>query len=222
MLKKFLILFFVFAFSFSFEAFSQTRRVSRGRTVSRGNGFTFSQDAKERINRACPNVLKKATQFTKEMKRKGTSSIPSEIVYMCSVNAIELQEADLGPWKKFVYALEKIYVQFRNLIYIAAIFMLLWIIVKAMYEGDMKWMHIGMMIIGVTMLAFAEVFIDIATNRVSLDDIRNGEIYVDCREPDKGLYKCSADVDGAVDTESVYLYDVNHKSTQAKSYKGLF
>ena len=226
-MKKFFILFFVMLFCFANVSFSQTRgRVrgssSRNHRTARGNGFTFSQDAKDRISVGCPSVLKRAQQFSRDMKAKGSSDIQSEIVYMCWVNMIELEQGDLGPWEKFVYALEKIFKQFRRLIYIAAVFMLLWILVKAMYEGDMKWMHIGIMIIGVTMLAFAEVFLDIATNRVTLDDIRNSEIYVDCREPDKGLYKCSVDVEGAVDKESVYLFDVNHRATQTRTYKGLY
>lgn len=219
MFKKFLILFFVIGFGFAFDAFSQTRTRTH---YGRGNGFTFSQDAKERIRLGCPNVLKRANRFSKDMKTKGASNIESEIIYMCSVNSIELEKGDLGPWKKFVHALEKVFKQFRNLIYLAAIFMLLWIIVKAMYEGDMKWMHIGMMVLGITMLSFAEVFLDIATNRVTIDDIRNSEIYVDCREPDRGLYICSVDTDGAVDKESVYLYDVNHKATKTKVFKGLY
>ena len=226
-MKKFFILFFVMLFCFANVSFSQTRgrgrsSVNRAYRTSRGNGFTFSQDAKDRIKVGCQNVMKTAQQFSRDIKSKGSSDIKSEIIYMCSVNSIELEKSDLGPWEKFVYALEKVFKQFRRLIYIAAVFMLLWILVKAMYEGDMKWMHIGMMVIGVTMLAFAEVFLDIATNRVTIDDIRNSEIYVDCREPDKGLYKCSVDVEGAVDKESVYLYDVNHLSTQSKTFKGLY
>lgn len=221
-MKKFLILFFVIMCCFGNMAFSQTRTRVRRANASRGNGFTFSQDAKDRIKIGCQSVMKKAQQFSREMRAKGSSNIESEIVYMCSVNSIELEKADLGPWEKFVHACVKVFNQFRNLIYVAAVFMLLWILVKAMYEGDMKWMHIGMMIIGVTMLAFAEVFLDIATNRVTIDDIRNSEIYVDCREPDNGLYRCAVDVEGAMDKESIYLFDVNHLSTQSKTFKGLY
>lgn len=222
-MKKFFILFLIIMCSFTNVSFSQNRTRGVRRVASgRGNGFTFSQDAKDRIKVGCQSVMRKAQQFSREMKAKGKSNIESEIVYMCSVNSIELEKSDLGPWEKFVYALEKVFKQFRRLIYIAAVFMLLWILVKAMYEGDMKWMHIGMMLIGVTMLAFAEVFLDIATNRVTIDDIRNSEIYVDCREPDKGLYRCSVEVEGAVDKESIYLFDVNHLSAQSKTYKGLY
>ncbi|MBD5405255.1 hypothetical protein HDR59_01765 [bacterium] len=222
-MKKFFILFLIIMCSFANVSFSQNRARGGRRVASgRGNGFTFSQDAKDRIKVGCQSVMRKAQQFSREMKARGKSDIESEIVYMCSVNSIELEKSDLGPWEKFVYALEKVFKQFRRLIYIAAVFMLLWILVKAMYEGDMKWMHIGMMLIGVTMLAFAEVFLDIATNRVTIDDIRNSEIYVDCREPDKGLYRCSVEVEGAVDKESIYLFDVNHLSAQSKTFKGLY
>ena len=220
MMKKILFLFIIFMIGLNNISFSQTRTARR--VSARGNGFTFSQDALERISVGCPGVLKVAQQFTRDMRSKKTSAIKSEIVYMCSVNDIELDASPLGPWEKFVYAVEKVFKQFRRLLYVAAVFMLLWILVKAIYEDDMKWTHIGMMIIGITMLSFAEVFLDIATNRVTLEDIKNSEIYVDCREPDKGLYRCTADTKGAVDKESVYLFEKKKKNTQNQVIKGLY
>lgn len=222
-MKKFFILFFVIMCCFSDISFSQTRtRVRRAVPTFHNNGFTFSQDVKDRIAIGCQSVMKRAQKFSRDMKTRGASDIESEIVYMCLVSSLELDKSTLGPWEKFVNAMVKVFKQFRRLIYVAAVFMLLWILVKAMYENDMKWMNIGMMIIGVTMLAFAEVFLAIATNKVTVEDIRNSELYVDCREPNKALYRCSVDVEGAKDKESVYLYDVNHLSSQSSTFKGLY
>lgn len=220
-MKQIMSIFLIFMLGLTSITYSQTR-VIRRQNSTRNNGFTFSQDAEERIKIGCPKVLKIAQQFSRDMRSKGTSDIHSELTYMCLVNEIELEQSPLGPWEKFVNALEKVFKQFRRLLYVAAVFMMLWILVKAIYEDDMKWTHIGMMVIGITMLAFAEVFLDIATNRVTLDDIKNSELYVDCREPNKALYRCTVDSKGAMDKESVYLFEVNQKNTQNQVLKGLY
>lgn len=224
-MKKIWFLFvLLFVFS-SLEVFAQSRSSRSSRSSSRrsrGNSFSFSQDTQERIKAGCVNVMKKAGKFQSEMRSRGTSSIHSGIVYMCSVNSIKIEQPSLGPWEKFVYALEKIFNQFKALLYVAAVFMLVWLFVKAAYEAEMNWMHFAMLIMGVVMLGFADVFLDIATNRVTLDDVKSGEMYVDCRKPDDGLYPCNLDTEGVMDKESVYLFTVNQTSGDSKLFKGLY
>jgi hypothetical protein len=204
-MRKFFICFMAAFTMFGSLASAQVR------TRGRGNGFVLSSDEKERIRAGCQDMMKAARTNTQ-----------SRIERYCAIDSIQLQEADLGPWKKFVDAMIKVFAQFRRLAYVAAVFMVLWILAKAMYEGEMHWEHIGMLVIGVAMLAMAEVFLDVATNKVSIDDIRSGEIYVDCREPDKGLYKCSREVEGSLGHESKYMFPVNPESSGAASRRGLF
>jgi hypothetical protein len=106
--------------------------------------------------------------------------------------------------------------------YVAAVFVVLWILAKAMYEGEMHWEHIGFLVIGVTLLAFAEVFIALAMNRVTLDDIKAGDLYVDCREPEVGLYACASDVEGSLDHDSKYIFPLKRGTDTSSTYKGLF
>jgi hypothetical protein len=179
-----------------------------GRSTRAWQGF--GQDAKERIRTGCADVM-----------RDARAAKDSKLEWMCRLSSVRHEEADLGPWKKFVTALVKIFNQLRRLIYVGAVFMLLWIFVKGMYEGEAKWMHLGMLVVGCTMVAFAETFVDLAINRISLDDVKNGDIYVDCRSPDEGLYVCAADVEGAEDHDMRYIYQVK-SGGETTSGRGLY
>ncbi|MDR2098536.1 MAG: hypothetical protein LBO78_00735 [Rickettsiales bacterium] len=179
---------------FSNLAGAQVRRTGGG-TRSRGNGYKLSDDAKERIRIGCQEKMKTAKA------KKDTKLVP-----MCLVSLIQVSEADLGPWKKFVDGLVRVFQQFRRLIYVAAVFTILWILAKAAYEGEMHWEHIGILVVGVVLVALAETFIKLATNEVTLDDIKSGDKYVDCRKPEEPLYKCSVEMDGASDHDERYLF----------------
>jgi hypothetical protein len=193
-------------------AFAQTYRGGGNagtRSIRAWQGF--GQDAKERIRSGCAGVM-----------RDSRTAKNTRLEWMCKLSSVRQEEADLGPWKKFVDALVKIFNQLKRLIYIGAVFMILWIFVKGMYEGEAKWMHLGMLIIGVTMLAFAETFVDIATNKINLDDIKNGDIYVDCRQPDEGLFVCAPDVDGSEDHDMKYIFQVKRGAETNSGYRGLY
>ena len=205
-MNKFLAYLMLFVIMLGNAASAQTAR-----GVQPGKGrFTFSADAKDRIRQGCANVMR-----TAGAKRN------TRLESMCKLSLIRQEEADLGPWKKFIFALVKIFNQLKRLIYVGAVFMLLWIFVKGMYEGEAQWMKLGMLIIGCTMVAFAETFVDLATNRTSLDDVKNGDIYVDCRSPDDGLYICASDVEGAEDHDMRYVYQVK-RGGETTSSRGLY
>lgn len=213
-MKKFFILFFMFGFFFVMQSDVQAQRRSSSRTKT--STFRFTDDMVNKINSACPKVLKNASMRAERLEA------------FCSVKDIKIGEADLGPWYSGVKAFEKLFMQFRRVIYMAAAFMLLWIFVKAAYEGEMKWMHLSMLVIGVILLAFAEVIIDIAANRITLEDVLEQGVYVDCRKKQTkdAFYKCNVGENGAE------LYDVRYflqltgeeESTgiAPNKYKGLF
>ena len=213
-MKKFILfLVLVLIVTGSSVSFSKRRTVRRHRD-SENQTFRFTDDMVKKIKNSCPIVLKNASKKNENLEP------------FCSVRDLNFGEADLGPWKKFVQRAEKLFLQFRRLIYIAAVFMILWIFVKASYEGDMKWMHIAMLIIGVIILAFAELLLDLATNRVSLEDVIDNGVYVDCRDKktNDAYYKCSTGDDGAVLFDSRYFLQVTGeaRSKKAKMYKGLY
>ena len=206
-MKKFMLLFVLVFTLFSSSLFAQTRNYN-----SRNNTFRFTEDMVNKINKDCPSVLKSAN--TKNEKLEA----------FCSVKDIKIGEADLGPWRKMVHAFEKLFQQFRKVIYVAAVFMLLWIFVKAAYEGDMKWMHLSMLIIGVVILAGAEVLIGLATNRITLEDVISDGVYVDCRNKrtNDAFFKCSVDDQGASLYDSRYFLQVSGEIKENTVYKGLF
>ncbi|MCR5506853.1 MAG: hypothetical protein K6F04_03330 [bacterium] len=212
-MKKF-ILFLMLALFIASPSMAQRRRTTYHRSSTNTQTFRFTDDMVKRIKTHCPNVLKNAPKKSENLEA------------YCSVRDLHFGEADLGPWKKFVQRAEKLFLQFRRLIYVAAVFMILWIFVKASYEGDMKWMHIAMLVIGVIILAFAEVLLALATNRVSLDDVISNGVYVDCRDKktDDAYYKCSTNDDGAALYDSKYFLQVSGevKSGKAKIYDGLY
>ena len=191
-MKKFLILFLMFGFFFTMQNDAHAQK--RTRTKSKTSTFRFTDDMVRKINNSCPKVLKNASKKNESLQA------------FCSVKNIQIGEADLGPWYSGVKAFEKLFMQFRRVIYMAAAFMLLWIFVKAAYQGEMKWMHLAMLVIGVILLAFAEVIIDIAANRITLEDVLEQGVYVDCRkkQTNDAFYKCNV---GDNDAE---LYDVRY------------
>lgn len=213
-MKKFLILFLMFGFFFTMQndAHAQRRKSSRAKTST----FRFTDDMVNKINNVCPKVLKNASKKNENLQA------------FCSVKDIKIGEADLGPWYSGVRAFEKLFMQFRRVIYIAAAFMLLWIFVKAAYEGEMKWMHLAMLIIGVILLAFAEVIIDIAANRITLEDVLEQGVYVDCRKKrtNDAFYKCNVGDDGAELYDARYFLQLTGEKESTglapNKYKGLF
>ena len=224
-MKRFIIALFLFGFVFALSSVDvMAQRRSNVRRISRSNrnrvqGFQFTDDMLNKVGRSCPNTMQRAN-------RKSENLEP-----FCSVRNLEFGEADLGPWKKAVHAFEKLFLQFRRFIYVGAIFMVLWIFVKAAYEGDMKWMHIAMLIIGVVVLAFAEVLLAMATNKVTVEDVVDQGIYVDCRNAptsnnlsrrNDAYYKCNIDDNGAALYDSRYFLQVSGKISNTKAYDGLF
>ncbi len=196
------------------SVFAKRRTSYRKSSDNAVHGFRFTDDMVKKIKNSCPIVLKNAPKKSENLEA------------FCSVKNLNFGEADLGPWKKFVQRAEKLFIQFRRLIYVGAVFMVLWIFVKAAYEGDMKWMHIAMLVMGVIILAFAEVLLDLATNRVSLEDVVDNGVYVDCRDKktDDAYYKCTTGDDGAILFDSRYFLQVSGqtKSRKSKVYNGLY
>ena len=222
-MKKFIITLFLFAFMFSFPNISQAQhRLSRTRRTNTESVFRFSEDMLSRVARNCPKILQRSVKRNERLEG------------YCSVRDIDFTEADLGPWQKAVSAFIRLFQQFRRFIYVGAVFMLLWIFVKAAYEGEMKWMHIAVLIIGVVILAFAEVLINLATGKISVDDVVEMGIYVDCRNAptsnnlnrrNDAYYKCNVGDNGYTLYDSRYFLQISGEMKSAKSEKfddGLF
>ena len=206
---------FLFAFISMILFSSIDVMAKRSYTKSKSSqSFRFTEDMVNRIKKSCPDVLKNADKKSENLEA------------FCSVKDLNFEGADLGPWQKIVARGERLFLQFRRLIYIGAVFMLLWIFVKASYEGEMKWMHIAMLVMGVIILAFAEVLLAFATNRVSLDDVINDGVYVDCRDKKTGdaYFVCSTSDSGAALYDSRYFLQVSGemKSRSSKKYGGLY
>lgn len=208
-MKK-VILFLLLCLVLSSGAFAKTVR----KRTSSGKEFRFTEDMVTRIQKQCPSVMSKAPK------------LPENLESFCSVKDVQFGESDLGPWANFVSRAEKLFLQFRRLIYIGAVFMILWIFVKASYEGDMKWMQVAMLIIGVVLISGAEVLIAFATNRVSLEDVVSNGVYVDCRDKNtkNAYFKCGVDDSAATLYDSRYFLQVSGKvnSKSTKIYKGLY
>ena len=87
-------------------------------------------------------------------------------------------------------------------------------------------MHIAMLIIGVIILAFAELLLDLATNRVTLEDVMSNGVYVDCRDKNTkdAYYRCSTEDDGAALYDSRYFLQVSGeiRKKDSKLYNGLY
>ena len=224
-MKKFLIALFVFGFMFSFSSYTNAQRRSGSRRMSSyvrnrsSQRFQFTDDMLSKVNRSCPKTLQRA-------KKKSEELIP-----FCSIRDLEFGEADLGPWRKAVSAFERLFYQFRRLIYIGAVFMVLWIFVQAAYNGDMKWMHIAMLLIGVVLLSLTEVLLAMAENKITVEDVIDQGIYVDCRSAptsnnlsnrSDAYYKCNIDDNGAALYDSRYFLQISGKISNTSAYKGLF
>ncbi|MDR1009506.1 MAG: hypothetical protein LBL52_04635 [Rickettsiales bacterium] len=194
-MKKFLILLmFLFAAGPAFAQSARGRAV-RTRTAADESQFRISADAQAIIAESCQRILSNAPRA-----RGG------ELAVFCQVRQIKTSAGELGPWSKFVNGLVKLFQQFRRLIYVAAVFMLLWILVEGVYRAEAQWMKLGMMIVGLVILAGAEMFIRMATGQVKLEDIQNGEMFVDCRHPNEALYHCDGDTVGATNIDERYIF----------------
>ncbi len=209
-MKKILILFFMFVFFFTMQNNLQAKRKSYRK--SRSSAFRFTDDMVNKINSTCPKVLKSASKKSENLQA------------FCSVRDIQIGQADLGPWLKAVKAFEKLFKQFRKLLYVGAGFMLMWLFVKAAYQGEMKWMHLGMLIIGVVLLAFAEIIIALATNKITLEDVLQEGVYVDCRKKktNDAFYKCELGEKGAELYDVRYFLQLSGEQENPNKYKGLF
>ena len=175
-----------------------------------GNSFQITPDMERRIKRSCPGRLSRANVNRENLQT------------FCPVSNIRETEADLGPWKAFVYRAEKLFKQFRSLLYIGAIFMLMWLFTKAVYKSTIDWPKVAMLIIGVLILTLAEVFLDVATQRVRLDDVIAEGVYVDCRDPTEAYYKCELGKQDAEQLDAQYFLRVSGKNQTTKKHKGLF
>jgi hypothetical protein len=101
--------------------------------------------------------------------------------------------------------------------------MLLWIVVNAAYRGDGKWMELAWLIIGIIVLASAELFVRIASGQVAIDDVKTNNMYVDCRRPNEVLYQCEPEDAGAVELDERFLYLFSKsKKPSSKSAPGLY
>ena len=219
-MKK-IFLFFVLVFMFS-AVFSDTyaqrnrgRTTRKNRTATRrntGNTFRFTEDMENRIEKLCPKRLSRAP------------SRRSVLEAYCPISNVRSIEADLGPFEKFVKALEKLFKQIRPLLYTGAVFMIMWILVQAAYGGDMQWNKVIMLVAGVVILSIAEVLINIATKRVVLEDVIGEGVYVDCRNISERnvFYKCASDARGSALYDSRYFLKISGTPRNAGRYKGLF
>ena len=210
MMKKIFVLFLLLGVVLCGDTFAQRRSYSRNRT---NNTFRFTDDMVAKINKSCPATVRRAQNKSEKLEA------------YCSVRNVEFGESDLGPWKKIVSRFEKLFKQFRRIIYTAAVFMVLWIFVKAAYEGDMKWMHIAMLVMGVVILSFAEVLLAMATNRITIEDVLNNGVYVDCRDRQMkdAYFKCSTDGKGASLYDSRYFLQITGEANrESYSYRGLY
>lgn len=177
--------------------------------AQRNNNFQITPDMQRRITRSCPKKLQRANVNRENLQT------------FCLVSNIRETEADLGPWKAFVARAEKLFKQLRNLLYVGAVFMLMWLFTKAIYKNSIDWPKISMLIIGVLLLTLAEVFLDVATQRVKLDDVISEGVYVDCRDPTEAYYKCDLGSTDAEQLDAQYFLKVSGQNS-SKKHKGLF
>ena len=203
MRKFFFIILAVFA---AFDASAQTTR-RRASSAPPANNFKLSADAQARIERSCERIMARAARAEN-----------TDLAVFCPVRQINTSAGELGMWSKFVDGLVKLFVQARRLIYVAAVFMLLWIMVEGIYRSEGRWAHLGMMVIGLVILAGAEMFVGMATGRVKLEDIQNGEMFVDCRKPNEALYRCKGDDVGAANVDERFIFRFQ-KANEAKQAK---
>ena len=176
----------------------------------RNNSFQITPDMERRITRSCPRRLARANVNRENLQP------------FCPVRNIRETEADLGPWRAFVYRTERLFKQFRTLLYVGAIFMLMWLFTKAVYKSTIDWPKVAMLLIGVLMLTLAEVFLDVATQRVRLDDVIAEGVYVDCRDPTEAYYKCDIGKNDAEQLDAQYFLKVSGTQQSQRKHKGLF
>ncbi len=178
--------------------------------AQRRNNFQITTDMQRRIARSCPKKLQRASVSHENLQT------------FCLVSNIRETEADLGPWKAFIARAEKLFKQFRSLLYVAAVFTLMWLFTKAIYKNSIDWPKISMLIIGVLLLTLAEVFLDVATQRVRLEDVISEGVYVDCRDPTEAYYKCDIGSSDAEQLDTQYFVNVSGPNKKTKKHKGLF
>ena len=188
-------------FALSFDAAAQQRQSPQRRTqqttraAANPHAYRISPDAQEMINKACPRVIADARAIT-----------DFELRVFCPISEIDTGMADLGPWKKFVNGLVRLFQQFRKLIYLAGVFLLLWIVIEGAYRGEGQWMKLAMMIIGLILLAMAEVFVNLATGKVEIESIKSGDLFVDCRRPNEALFQCRGESKGAQSVDERFIF----------------
>ncbi|MDR3126534.1 MAG: hypothetical protein LBT92_02790 [Rickettsiales bacterium] len=201
-MKKILLLVFVSLLAICANA--QTRRARSSRNANTNSSKVLSDDARQLISRRC-------AEKTMEAERRPEGKLRS----MCSVENISGGES-MGPWKLLVARAIQMFKQFRKLIYVAAVFLLLWIVVKAAYKGDGQWMELAWLITGIVALAGAEFFVRIASGQVAIEEVKTNNMYVDCRRPNEVLFQCSPEDSGAVELDERFLY-LFSKSAKSKS-----
>ncbi len=209
-MKKFIVLLVLL---FSVNLSSGTMAVTRYKTEKTGANFVLTDAMKTKIQKHCPKIMNNAQKRIKKTE-----------VY-CPVSEVVLGARDFGPWRKMLYVFEKLFYQIRNLLYLAAVFMIIWIYVKGAYEGEMHWMQISFLVIGVVIMAGAEVLFSLAKKEVTLDDVMAEGIYVDCRENSSSMkpyYKCNTESRGARLEDTRYFYMVVGEKRNTSYNKGLY
>ena len=198
----------------SAEVFSQTpqRQVAarqapeQPRQLPR-NDYRLPEDAKHLIRQNCPTILREAPN-----QKLG------ELMSLCPVrNVAAIPTTNLGPWRALVTALVRMFGQIQNLIYVAAVFLLLWILVEGAYRGEARWVNLWWLVGGLVGMAGANAFLHWTLGETTLADIRLGNMYVDCRRHTEPLYPCAPNNSDAmqIDARFVLMYQGTAKPARA-------
>jgi len=225
---------FAFAFGFGTEAFAQqprqrqrqtqarpaakqpaaapAERQAAGRPTARpsNNDYRLSDGARQLIKLNCPDML-----------RAANAGNDGGIMSLCPVrNVAAAPTTDLGPWREIVLAGVRLFEQIKNLIYAAAVFLLLWILVEGAYRGEARWMKLWWLVIGLVGMAGANVFMSMALGDATVGDVVRGNLYVDCRRPNEPLYPCAGNRHDALqlDGRFVFMYQGNPQTPRAGLY----
>jgi hypothetical protein len=185
----------IFIFFLVLSSGAGAQNFGRSSRAAPGNAYKLSADAQVRIEEACGRIIARANRTS-----------PGDLSVFCQVRSLNTSVGELGPWAKFVDGLVKLFIQARRLIYVGAVFILLFILVEGVYRAEAQWMKLGTMVIGLVILAGAEMFVRMATGQIRIEDIQNGEMSVDCRRPNEALYRCSGDSVGATNIDDRFIF----------------
>ena len=221
------ILFFAAAIAFGASLLAQNRApapAAANRGAGPSNSGAMSTNSQRVISPDARQLI--ASRCGPRMAAVQGSAPPGRLVTMCSIDGLS-SGLELGPFEELARRATLLFKQFRILIYVGAAFLLLWMIARAQWKTEGEWEKLIWLVVGLVAVALAEFFLRIGTGKFTIEEVRGGAMFVDCRRQREALYKCQPESRNSRELDQRFIIQFTGPPTQGgaprrTSVPGLF